>query len=120
MQKVFFSNRDQDGEPLPAGQVMLRHFGEDAFAIELRVREGSEAAEKFIMDLMQVLQDIGEHTPGDVGEALSALSRMEAYFTTWRKGPKLVPASRFEALQRGYEDTLRIKQQLQEDNERLG
>lgn len=117
MRNIFFRGEDDQGKQLPNGEFRWVKFGKDKFTITMQVPE-NEAAWKFLQDLQQIMHYMGDsHTVSDVEKGLRLVGDMEAYFTTWRHGPKLVPASKVEALQRQLDAALEAKRQLQADND---
>jgi hypothetical protein len=117
MRNIFFRGEDDNGKQLPSGEFQWRKFGKDSFTITMQVPE-SEAAWKLLQDLQQVMTYMGDtYTVGDVEKGLRLVGEMESYFTTWRHGPKLVPAGKLEALQRQLDAALEAKRQLQADND---
>jgi hypothetical protein len=105
--------------PAPVGEAptFINSIAPDGFCIKVEIigaveQAGQSTAWQFLSDIQQIasLMASGGHTVGDIQKALRHIEDMEAYFTTWRHGNKLIPQHQYDAV-------VAIKESLQRDNE---
>jgi len=96
MRNTYIRHEDANGKQLPEGHMEVRKFGPGGFTITMQVPLYNEAAYKWLQDVQQIMHWMGDRPLGDIEKGLRLVSDMEAYFTTWRHGPKLVPETKVE------------------------